>query len=147
MTKYLLETTTCSRIMENDLNVTGHLDALAESDYPFTCTVVKGEILFGIERLPTGRRRQDLEHKASRLFSSLPCEAIPEAAATHYAQIKRAAQRQGTPLDENDLWIAATARALEAILVTSDSDYQRITGVGLRLEDWTSRQQSSHHKC
>ena len=73
------------------------------ANYPFTCTAVKGEILFGIERLVTGRRRQDLEHKAGRLFSSLPCEAIPEVAATHYAQIKRAAQRQGTPLDENDL--------------------------------------------
>ncbi len=71
MTKYLLETTPCSRIMENDLNVQGHLDALAESDYPCTCTIVKGEILFGIERLPTGRRRQDLEHKANRLFSSV----------------------------------------------------------------------------
>ena len=129
------------------MNVQGHLDALAESDYPFTCTIVKGEILFGIERLPTGRRRPDLEHKAHRLFSSLPCEAIPEAAATHYAQMKRAAQRQGTPLDENDLWIASTARTLGAVLVTSDSDYQSITSVGLRLEDWTAGQPSSHLEC
>jgi len=38
-------------------------------------------------------------------------------------------------LDENDLWIAATARALGAIVVTTDSDFQRVSG--LQIEDWT----------
>jgi hypothetical protein len=28
-------------------------------------------------------------------------------------------------LDENDLWIAATALALDAVLITRDSDFQR----------------------
>ena len=41
----------------------------------------------------------------------------------------------GTPLDENDLWIAATARALEAVVVTTDSDFQRVSG--LQTADWT----------
>ena len=52
--------------------------------------------------------------------------------------MKNYAEQQGTPLSENDLWIAATARALDAILVTADSDFQRITGFGLQLEDWTN---------
>jgi predicted nucleic acid-binding protein len=43
--------------------------------------------------------------------------------------------RQGTPLDENDLWIAATARALDAAVVTTDSDFQRVSGI--QKEDWT----------
>ena len=38
----------------------------------------------------------------------------------------------------NDLWIAATAMALDAILFTADSDFQRIAEFGLRLENWTS---------
>ena len=46
-------------------------------------------------------------------------------------------ERQNS-LDECDLWIAATALALDAILVTSDSNYQRIAGLGLRLEDWAN---------
>ena len=74
-------------------------------------------------------------YQATKLFASLPCEAIPEETGDHYARLKREAEKQGTPLDENDLWIAATAMALDAILVTADSDFQRI--VGLRLEDWT----------
>ena len=56
--------------------------------------------------------------------------------ASVYAQIKIAAQEQGTSLSECDLWIAATALTLDAILVASDSDYERIVGLGLRLENW-----------
>lgn len=116
--------------------VKGRLNSLAESDYLFTCPIVKGEILFGVTRLPAGKRRRDLEQKANELFAQIPCDPIPEDVGDTYAQIKVAARQQGTSLDECDLWIAATALALDAILVTSDSDYQRITGLGLRLEDW-----------
>ena len=137
MNKYLLETSTCSLLMEENPRVKGRLNSLAFSDYPFTCPIVRGEILFGIVRLPTGKRRRELEQKANEIFAEIPCDPIPEDVGDTYAQIKVAAQRQGTPLDENDLWIAATALALDAILVTSDSDFQRIVGLGLRLEDWT----------
>ena len=138
MSKYLLETSTCSLLMEDNPNVKERLNSLAESDYPLTIPIVRGEILFGIVRLPTGRRRRELEQKADDLFSEIPCDSIPEGAGDAYAHMKLSAQRQGTPLDECDLWIAATALALDAILVTSDSDFQRIVGLGLQVEDWTA---------
>ena len=122
--------------MKDNSKVKGRLNSLTELDYPFTCSIVKGEILFGIARLPEGKRRQDLQQKANELFAAIPCEPISENVSNAYAQIKVAAQQQGTPLDECDLWIAATALTLNAILVTSDLDYQRIAEVGLRLEDW-----------
>ena len=124
--------------MAHDRQVVAHFNALSDDEnYVFTCAIVRGEVLFGIERLPIGRRRQSLEDQAVNLLAGLPCEAIPEEAGDYYAQIKHAAERQGTPLSDNDLWIAATALALDAILVTSDGDFQRITGLGLHLEDWT----------
>ena len=122
--------------MKDDPKVKGRLNSLTESDYLFTCPIVKGEILFGIVQLPIGRRRQELQQKSDELFAAVPCDPIPENVGDVYAQIKFAAQQQGTPLDECDLWIAATALVFDAILVTSDSDYQRIVGLGLRLEDW-----------
>ena len=136
MNKYLLDTSTCSLLMKDNPRVKRRLNSLTESDYPFTCSIVKGEILFGIARLPKGKRRQDLQQKANELFAAIPCEPIPENVADVYAQIKVAAEQQGTSLGECDLWIAATALALDAILVTSDSDYQRVIGLGLRLENW-----------
>jgi ABC-type uncharacterized transport system ATPase subunit len=38
---------------------------------------------------------------------------------------------RGLPLDENDLWMAATALALSAILVSRDSDFQGIEGLSV----------------
>ena len=114
------------------------LKSLSESDYLFTCPIVKGEILFGIVRLPAGKKQRDLLQKANELFAQIPCDPIPENVADFYAKIKVAAKRQGTPLDECDLWIAATALALDTILVTSDSDYGRIAALGLSLENWVN---------
>jgi len=60
------------------------------------------------------------------VFAALPCEPIPPAAGDHYASVKLAQQRLGLPLDENDLWIAATALAIGATLVSNDSDFPRV---------------------
>ena len=49
--------------------------------------------------------------KAANLFAVLPCESVPEVAGDYYAKIKLARQQKGLALDENDLWIAATALA------------------------------------
>ena len=122
--------------MKDNAKVKERLNSLTESDYTFTCSIVKGEILFGIARLSSGKRKQDLQRKANELFAAIPCEPISENVSDAYAQIKVASQKQGTSLGECDLWIAAAALTLDAILVTSDSDYQRIVGLGLRLEDW-----------
>ena len=135
--KYLLETSTCSYLMANHAQVKDRLTSVQVTDYPFTCPIVRGEILFGIEVLPIGRRRQSLENQANNLFSGLICDPIPQQAGDFYARIKRETQKLGKSLDECDLWIAATALALEAILVTSDSDFHRVQGLlGLQLEDW-----------
>ena len=96
MNKYLLDTSTCSLLMQDNSRVKGRLDSLTESDYHFTCPIVKGEIFFGIVRLPDGKRRQDLEQKANELFADVPCDPIPESVSDAYAEIKVAAEQQGT---------------------------------------------------
>jgi len=83
------------------------------------CTISCGEIVFGLERLVPRRRRIELEEKAAKLFAALPCEPISTAAGDRYAKVKASQRRRGPSLDENDLWIAATALAVEATLVTS----------------------------
>ena len=68
-------------------------------------------------------------------LAKIPCESVPEAAGDHYAKIKLTRQQKGLVLDENDLWIAATALALDAVLITRDTDFQHIEG--LSVNDWT----------
>ncbi len=104
------------------------------TDRVVICSVVRGEIRYGIERLPQGTRRQELAAKAAKLFAVLPCEPVPEKAGDHYATIKLARQQKGLTLDENDLWIAATALSLGAVLISRDRDFQQIDG--LTVHGW-----------
>ena len=71
----------------------------------------------------------ELEQKGSELLARLQCEPVPELAGDYYASVKLARQRRGLSLDDNDLWIAATALALGATLVTRDSDFANIDGL------------------
>ena len=54
--------------------------------------------------------------KAWKLLTLMPCQPIPEAAADLYASIKISQQRRGLPLDQNDLWTAATVLAFKQFL-------------------------------
>ena len=107
------------------------LSSISPSNRVVVCAITQGEILFGLERLASGRRRTELEGKAMKLFAVLPCEPVPAAAAERHAEVKTSQQRRGLPLDENDLWIAATALALGATLVSRDSDFQAIETLAL----------------
>lgn len=133
---FLLDSTAFSDLMREHAKVDARLASLPPTDRAVICSVVRGEILYGIERLPPGKRREDLEAKAARLFAIVPCEPVPQAAGDHYAKVKLARQQRGLALDENDLWIAATALAFGSVLVSRDSDFGQIDG--LTVEDWTA---------
>jgi predicted nucleic acid-binding protein len=119
----LLDTNAFSDLMREHPQFDAHLTALAPTDRVILCSVVRGEILYGIARLPPGKRRQDLATKAAKLFAVIACEPVPETAADYYAAMKVAHQQKGLALDENDLWIAATARALGAVLISRDGGF------------------------
>ena len=82
-----------------------------------------------------GRRRSNTAAKAASVFSQLEPVPITHEVGDQYGQLKRELERQGTPLNENDLWIAATALAHDAVLVTRDQHFARVPG--LTVEDWT----------
>ena len=66
----------------------------------------------------------------------MACQPVPEAAGDACASIKRTREQQGLRVDENDLWIAATASAVGATLVTRDRDFTSVEG--LATTDWTA---------
>jgi tRNA(fMet)-specific endonuclease VapC len=128
---YLLDTNAFSDLMRADSRIESWLSALNEDDRVVTCTIVRGEILFGIGKLTESKRRAQLEARALHLLSILPCEPVPERAGDFYAVIKVARQRRGLALDENDLWVGATALALGATLVSRDTDFAGIDGLSV----------------
>lgn len=132
---FLLDTNAFSDLMRKHSKLDVRMSSLPAADQVVICPIVRGEICYGLEQLPQSRRRQDLENQAAPLLAIIPCESIPEAAGDHYARIKLTRQQRGLILDENDLWIAATALALGAVLISRDSDFQKVDG--LTVNDWT----------
>ena len=56
-------------------------------------------------------------------------------AGRHYGEVRAALQRAGTPIGNNDLWIAAHALALSVPLVSNNlREFERVPG--LKLENW-----------
>lgn len=98
-------------------------------------SIVYGEVLYGLARLPAGRRRNDLAAKTAAAFALIPCIDVTKSIATAYGNIRNAAESAGITLDDNDLWIAAAAIDHQAVLVTRDADFKHIPS--LNVEDWT----------
>jgi predicted nucleic acid-binding protein len=126
---YLLDTNAISDLMRASPQIENWMAGLEQGDRVITCTIVRGEILFGIARLPPGRRRTELEETGGQFLATVRCEAVPERAGDFYAAVKLSRQQRGLTLDENDLRVAATALALGATLVTRDSDFAGIDGL------------------
>jgi predicted nucleic acid-binding protein len=126
---YLLDTNAVSDLMIAAPQIENWMAGLDPGDRVVICPIVRGEVLFGIAKLPTGRRRVRLEDASRQRLAVLPCEPIPERAGDIYAALKLVRQQRGLTLDENDLWVAATALALGATLVSRDRDFERIDGL------------------
>jgi predicted nucleic acid-binding protein len=87
---FLLDTNAVRDLMDDHPRAKQRLArATAAQDYVSTCSIVRGEVLFGIERLPAGGRRDRLIARSMAAFRSLAEEAVPFSAGEHYALLKR----------------------------------------------------------
>jgi len=133
MTRYMLDTDTCSYIMKrSNQTVVKRLRAVSVTDVCIS-VITKSELLYGVEVSP--RREQD----ATALQAFLPHVEVlefPDAAATHYAEIRADLKKRGQMIVANDLFIAAHARTLGLRLVTNNTaEFRPVKG--LTLENWT----------
>jgi tRNA(fMet)-specific endonuclease VapC len=129
----LLDTNTCIYLLnQTNPNVRRHFESRSPSEIAL-CSMVKAELMFGAHR--SSRVDTNLQ-RLKLFFSPLECFAFDDRCAEHYALIRADLMAQGQPIGPNDLMIAATARANDAILVTNNiGEFSRVAG--LQLEDWT----------
>lgn len=119
----ILDTNAVSAILAGD---PGLDDLLAEIDRHHLPTVVVGEYRYGLQR---SRFRQDLEDRLRLLISDSIVLAIDLGTTVHYATVREELRRQGTPISENDVWIAALARQHEVPVVSRDGDFDNVPGL------------------
>ena len=97
-------------------------------------SVTYAELCFGIAKGDHALRAERL-YQLGLFVSRLQLLTWGRAAAEHYGEIRALLERQGTPIGNNDLLIAAHARSLGAVLVTNNTrEFSRVAD--LTLEDW-----------
>lgn len=132
---WLLDTNAVSALMRQDAAMIARLARLVEADTLYLPVVVHAEILFGIHRMPAGRRKRALEQAYALLLLQMgPALEVTREVAETYARIKAALERRGIILPENDVWIAAAALVHHLTLVTDDGHFAAIAE--LNVENW-----------
>ena len=109
-----------------------------DPDQLFVSIITFGEIRFGIELLPTSKRRAELEQWLQNdlhLWFVGRLLAIDESIVNRWAPLMAARKLQGKPLDILDGLLAATALHHNLVLATRNvKDFDEL-GVGI-LNPW-----------
>ena len=91
-----------------------------------------GELFYGAEK---SLHRSVALNQLQELAELLPVMPLPETAAQTYGRIRADLERKGTMIGNNDLWIAAHAKAAGLALVTNNErEFRRVSG--LKLQNW-----------
>ena len=131
----VLDTNVVSELMrpEPDANVLAWLNN-QPADTLWLSSVVVSELLYGVARLPDGKRRAQLALAVQAMLAEdfsgrvLPFDL---EAAVVYADLVAMRERQGQPIDVADAQIAAICLAHGATLITRNTKH--FEGVGLTL--------------
>jgi tRNA(fMet)-specific endonuclease VapC len=103
------------RRIEKDFALTSRVER------PLISTVAEGEVL-GLARYRNWG--QEKVARLQRLLAELVrVEAGMREIVDLYAELYAEGRRNGQSCGQNDLWIAATAKATDAVLLTSDKDF------------------------
>jgi tRNA(fMet)-specific endonuclease VapC len=127
----MLDTNALSDLIRNPRGELVRRLSKAGPDAVCTSIVDACEVRFGAERKGSDKLTQRVE----QLLAAMPVLPFDDPADRHYADIRAELERAGTPIGNNDLFIAAHARSRGMTLVTHNlREFERVSG--LRVEDW-----------
>jgi tRNA(fMet)-specific endonuclease VapC len=134
VTLYLLDTNAVSDLADNPTGAVASRIAEVGVGNVVTSVIVSAEIAFGLEQ----KQSERLTRQMREVLASLAILPLDQPADEHYGVIRSVLKRQGRPIGPNDLLIAAHALALDATLVTANTDeFFRVPG--LKVENWLRR--------
>jgi len=129
---FLLDTNACIRILNStSISLVKRVSEHSPAEIALT-SIVKAELFYGARHSQRVEANLKLLRRFFGPFASLPFDDL---SAEHYGSIRADLARAGQLIGPNDLFIAAVARAHDAVLVThNQEEFSRV--VGLRIEDW-----------
>jgi predicted nucleic acid-binding protein len=93
----------------------------ARSERPLVCVVTVGEVLALAKKRNWGSSKISLLKGLLQQFILLDINS--EEVLSTYADIDFHLRKSGRPIEQNDMWIAATAAVAQAHLLTTDKDF------------------------
>jgi len=132
--KYLLDTNICIYIRQNrPPKVLARFRRLTPGDAVLSI-ITYGELIYGAQK---SQHRDRAFEQLSELTQLLPVMPLPEESARVYGETRAALEIQGQIIGNNDLWIAAHAKASGLTLVTNNErEFNRIPG--LKVQNWVN---------
>src|SRR5215471_9122339 len=130
--RFLLDTNICIHIRRlRPPDVLARFQRLRPGEAVIS-VITYGELLYGVEK---SRFRAQATEQLTELTGLLPVMDLPLRAGQFYGAMRAALESKGEMIGNNDLWIAAHARAAQLTLVTNDeSEFRRIGG--LKIQNW-----------
>ena len=133
-TRFLLDTNICIYIQrQKPKEVLARFEKLEPGDVAIS-VITWGELLYGAEK---SMQRKKALQLLDEFKSFVPVLPIPEIAGNTYGVMRASLESKGKPIGNNDLWIAAHAKAAGLTIVTnSEREFQRVPG--LKVKNWVA---------
>lgn len=119
----ILDTNALAAFLEGDPDLFVCLKPVQELYLP---VVVSGEYRFGLLK---SRQRTALEARLDAIEKVFRILILDGETARFYAQVRAQLRQAGTPIPENDVWIAALARQHKLVIVTRDRHFEAVAGI------------------
>jgi tRNA(fMet)-specific endonuclease VapC len=130
--RYLLDTNICIYIAKAKPPTVLERFQQCQSGEIGMSVVTYGELYFGAAK---SQQREAALSRLDALRTYIPVLPLTDKAGTAYGRCRAILERQGQPIGNNDLWIAAHAFSLDVILVSNNlREFERLPE--LRLENW-----------
>lgn len=131
---YLLDTNICIYIAKHKPIEVLQRFQLLEVGQVGMSIITHGELTHGAYK---SQQPQLALSKLQQLIELIPVMPIAATVSEHYGQIRSSLEKTGTPIGNNDLWIAAHALDLQVTLVTNNvREFERVPS--LKLENWVN---------
>lgn len=121
--RFLLHTNILIALLAGESAVVAEVRSAAAIFLP---AIALGELYYGA--LKSGRPAENLQ-VIDRLTAGAAVLACGPETARRYGQAKAKLREAGTPIPENDIWIAALALEHELTLVTRDAHFAVVAGL------------------
>ena len=129
----MLDTNIISYIIKNrDFSLIDKFEEMSKEHIISVSSITVAELFYGVMK----KNSKKLEVAVNEFLFPLQRLAFDENASYQYGLIRTNLELRGLIIGSNDLFIAAHAKSLDAVIVTNNTrEFERIED--LKVEDWT----------